>query len=42
MVNNSININKTITSLNTKKNKTMTYDVRNPGPGFGQAQKYLL
>jgi hypothetical protein len=25
-------------SLNTKK-KTMTYDVRNPGPGLGQAQK---
>ena len=44
MVNNSTNIKKkqTITShlnsLNIKK-KTMTYDVGNPGPGLGQAQK---
>jgi len=44
MVNNSTIINKTKTitshlnSLNTKK--TMTYDVVNPGPNLGQAQKF--
>jgi len=41
MINNSTNIKQTITShlhsLNTKK--TMTYDIGNPGPGLGQAQK---
>jgi len=39
MINNStnININSHLKSLNAKK--FMTYDVRNPGPGFGQAQK---
>jgi len=25
--------------LSLNKTKTMTYDVGNPGPGFGQAQK---
>jgi hypothetical protein len=38
MVKNSTNINKTnnhLYSLNTKK----TYDVRNPDPAFGQANK---
>jgi len=41
MVNNSTNVNKTITSrlnsLNIKK-KTMTYDVGNQDPGLEQAQ----
>ena len=38
MINNSININKTtVKPFNTKK--AMTYDVENPGPGLGQAQK---
>ena len=44
MVINSININKSnnhlspqLNSLNTKQ--TTTYDVGNPDPGFGQAQK---
>ena len=44
MVINSTNINKTnihlsfqLTSLNTEK--TMTYDVENPGPVLGQAQQ---
>jgi hypothetical protein len=40
MVKNSTNINKTnnhLHSLNTKK--TTTYDVRNPDPAFGQANK---
>jgi hypothetical protein len=41
MVNNTTNINKTITShiksLSIKKTKT--YDAGNPGPGLGQAQK---
>jgi hypothetical protein len=38
-----ISIKSTITShLNSlnKKGGTTTYDVRNPGPGLGQAQKY--
>jgi hypothetical protein len=26
-----------LTELTEHKEKTMTYDVRNPGPGFGQA-----
>jgi hypothetical protein len=36
-----ISTKRTITShLNSlKMKKTMTYDDRNPGPGFGQAQK---
>ena len=43
IVNNSTNINKrTITShlnsMNTKR--TTTYDVGNPDPGLGQAQRY--
>jgi len=44
MVINSTNTNKTystttshLNSLNTQK--TTTYDVGNPGPGLGQAQK---
>jgi hypothetical protein len=28
------------TELTEQKKKTTTYDVRNPGPGLGQAQKY--
>ena len=45
MVNNSTNINKTNIHLSPqltehKKGGDMTYDVGNPDPGFGQAQKY--
>ena len=45
MVNDSTNINKTNIHLSPqltehKKGGDMTYDVGNPGPGFGQAQKY--
>ena len=44
MVNNSTNIDKAnnhshLTSQNTKNKGTMTDDVENPGPSFGQAQK---
>ena len=43
MVNNSANINKTNNHISLQpiahKKKTMTYDVVNPGPGLGQAQK---
>ena len=43
MVNNSIKINKTNNHLSPElldyKKKTRTYDVVNPGPGLGQAQK---
>ena len=38
MVNNSTNINKT---NNHWTKKTMAYDIGNPGPGLGQAQKCL-
>ena len=43
MINNTININKTTVASHLEPfniNKTMTYDVENPGPGLGQAQKY--
>ena len=41
MVNNTTNINNTITShLNSlNKKNIMTYDIENPGPGLGQALK---
>ena len=40
MVNNSTNINNHISPSLTEYKKTMTYDVWNPGPALGQAQKY--
>jgi len=43
MVNNFTIIKKTaknhINPLNKKKTKITTYDVENPGPGFGHSQK---
>jgi len=38
----TISTNRTITSRRSSLNikKTMAYDVGNPGPGLGQAQKY--
>jgi len=44
MVNNATNFNKTnispeLAENNTTKKETMTYYVRNPGPGVGQAHK---
>jgi hypothetical protein len=41
MVNNSTNINKTNNNLSPQTNeyeKTMTYDIGNPGPVLGQTQ----
>jgi hypothetical protein len=43
MVNDFTNINKTKNHVSSQileqKNKTTTYEVGNPGPGWGQAQK---
>jgi hypothetical protein len=42
MVNHSTNINKTNNQLSRQfieHKKTITYDVGNPAPGFGQAQR---
>ena len=39
MVNNTTNINKTITSHIKSLSIKKTYDAGNPGPGLGQAQK---
>jgi hypothetical protein len=44
--NNSTNINKMHNNLSPHiiefKNKTMTYDVRNPGPALGQPKNVNL
>jgi hypothetical protein len=43
MLNNSSTINKTNNHLSPQPfnlKKTMTYDIGNPGPGLGQAEKY--
>jgi hypothetical protein len=46
MVNNSTNVNKTNNHLSLQitkhKKKTRTYDIGNPDPGLGQAQKNCL
>ena len=45
-VNNSININKMNNHLSPRiidhNKQTTTYNVRNPGPGLGQAQKDMF